>query len=207
VQLEMRQKTSAVRLVEVLATEKFDSPATWVTPMNIGGFNIVYRLQVEGFSFEIIVRRPISCWAQFPEEKTLIEASIANYIEKQTQIPIVPVFFQRNISELGYYLIIKYIEYYYSMAFVFNATNDDNSKPFVLDPNISEDFLEEFYRKVASCLLELWQYTFSCIGSLVESSEGSFSVAACPIICDINDMLQLTCILSSIFLQGRRYLG
>jgi hypothetical protein len=42
VQPELRQR-SAIRFVEALATEKFDCPSTWITPMNIGGYNIVYR--------------------------------------------------------------------------------------------------------------------------------------------------------------------
>ncbi|RDL35399.1 Uncharacterized protein BP5553_07330 [Venustampulla echinocandica] len=175
VQPELRQR-SAIRLVEALATEKFNCPSTWITPMNIGGYNIVYRLRVKGFSSDVIVRRPIPCYAQFPEEKILIEAATAGYIEKQTQIPIAP----------------------HSMSTALNATDDDTDKTFVLDPNISEDFLEVLYRKVASCLLELSQHTFFRIGSLVESSEGSYSVAARPITRDMNNMLQLAGIPRSI---------
>jgi hypothetical protein len=197
VQPELRQR-SAIRLVEALATEKFDCPSIWITPMNIGGYNIVYRLRVKCFSFDVIVRRPIPCYAQFPEEKTAIEAATASYIEKQTQIPIAPVLFHGKTSELGYYLIIKYVEHQHSMSTALNATNDDTDKTFVLDPNISEDFLEDLYRKVASCLLELSQHTFFRIGSLVESSEGSYSVAARPITRNMNDMLQLAGIPRSI---------
>jgi hypothetical protein len=109
VQPELR-KRSVIRLVEALATEKFNSPSTWITPMNIGGYNIVYRLWVKCFS-DVIVRRPIPCYAQFPEEKTLVEAVTTGYIEKQTQIPIAPVLFHGKTSELGYYLIIKYVEH------------------------------------------------------------------------------------------------
>jgi len=163
VQPELRQR-SAIYLVEALATEKFNCPSTWITPMNIGGYNIVYRLRVRGFSSDVIVRRPIPCYAQFIEEKTLVEAATASYIEKQTQIPTAPVLFHGKTSELGYYLIMKYIQHQYSMSTALNATNDDTDKTFVLDPNISEDFLEDHYRKVASCLLELSQHTFFALG-------------------------------------------
>jgi len=197
VQPQLRQR-SAIHLVEALATEKFGCPSTWVTPMNIGGYNIVYRLRVGCFSSDVIVRRPIPCYAQFPEEKTLVEAAPASYLEKQTQIPIAPVPFHGKNSELGYYLIIKYVEHQHSMSTALNATNEDTNKIFVLDPNISENFLEDIYEKVARCLLELSQHTFSRIGSLVRSSKGSYSIAARPITRDMNDMLQLAGIPRSI---------
>ncbi|CZT06003.1 hypothetical protein WAI453_005261 [Rhynchosporium graminicola] len=197
VQPEMRQR-SAIRLVEVLATEKFGCPSTWITPMNIGGYNIVYRLRVPCCSSDVIVRRPIPCYAKFPEEKILIEFATARYIEKRTRIPIAPVLYHGMTPELGYYLIIKYVEHQHSMSTALNATNDNTNKTFVLDPNISEDSLEDLYRKVASCLLELSQHTFPRIGSLVESGEDSYSVAARPITRNMNDMLQLAGIPSSI---------
>ncbi|KAI9808728.1 MAG: hypothetical protein M1825_003880 [Sarcosagium campestre] len=81
VQPELRQR-SAIDLVEALATEKLDSPSTWITPMNIGGYNIVYRVRVKGFSSDVVVRRPIPCYAKFIEEKTSIESATASYIKK-----------------------------------------------------------------------------------------------------------------------------
>ncbi|KAL5328049.1 hypothetical protein ACEPPN_005757 [Leptodophora sp. 'Broadleaf-Isolate-01'] len=196
-QPELRQR-SAIQLVEELITKKFGCPSNWIAPMNIGGYNIVYRLRVPCYSSDVMVRRPIPCYAQFPKEKTSIEAATASYIEKQTQIPIAPVLFHGQTPELGHYLILKYIEHQHSMSTALNATNDDTDKTFVLDANISEDFLEDLYRKVASCLLELSQHTFARIGSLVESSDGSYSVAARPITRNMNDMLQLAGIPPSI---------
>lgn len=102
VQPELRQR-SAIGLVEALAAEKFHSPSSW--------YNIEYRLQVKGFSFDIIVRRPIPCYAQSPEENISIEAAIPSYIEKQSKIPNASVLFRGETPELGYYLIIKYIEH------------------------------------------------------------------------------------------------
>ncbi|PBP19675.1 Phosphotransferase [Diplocarpon rosae] len=197
VQPELRRR-STIHLVEALASEKLGCPSTWISPMNIGGFNIVYRLQVPSCSSDVMVRRPIPCHAQFPEEKTLIEAATARYMEKQTRIPIAPVLYHGKSPELGCYLIIKYIKHQHSMSTALNATNDDPDRPFVLDPSISEDFLEDLYRKVATCLLELSEHTFPRIGSLVESGEGSFSVTARPITRNMNDMLQLAGIPRSI---------
>ncbi|KAH7346435.1 phosphotransferase [Rhexocercosporidium sp. MPI-PUGE-AT-0058] len=178
-QPELR-KRSTIRLVEALATKKFGRPSNWVTPMNIGGYNIIYRLRVPCSSSDVVVRRPIPCYAQFPEEKNLIEVATAGYIEKQTRIPIAPVLYHGTIPELGYYLIIKY------------------QQNLHFGSDYSEDFLKDLYRKVASCLLELSQHTFPRIGSLLESGEGSYSVAARPITRNMNDMLQLAGIPRSI---------
>jgi len=106
--------------------------------MNIGGYNIVYILRIKGFSSDTIVRRPIPCFAQFPEEKTLIKAATASYIEKRTHIPTAPVLFHGMNSELGCYLI-KSIQHQHSMSTALNAINDNTDKTFVLDTNISED--------------------------------------------------------------------
>ncbi|KAK0113348.1 hypothetical protein ONS95_013602 [Cadophora gregata] len=197
VQPELRQR-STIHLVEALASEKFGCPSTWVSPMNIGGFNIVYRLQVESYASDVIVRRPIPCYAQFPEEKTLIEAATASYIEKHTQIPVASVLFHGKSSGLGQYMIIKHVQHQHSMSTALNATNHDTDQTFILDPNISEDFLEDLYKKVANCLLELSQHTFCRVGSLVETKAGSYTVATRPITRDMNDMLQLAGIPPSI---------
>ena len=189
-QLELRGR-STIRLVEALATEIFRHSSTWISPMNIGGYNIVYRLRVKELSYDVIVRRPIPCCAQFIEEKTLIEAATARYIEKRTRIPTASVLFHGKSSELGYYLSMKYVEHQHSMSTALNATNDDPNKTFILDHNISEDFLEDLYKKVASCLLELSHHTFRRIGALVESSDGSYNVITRPVTRNMNDMLQL----------------
>jgi hypothetical protein len=40
-------KKSTCRRLEGLVSEKFGKPATWITPMIIGGFNNLYRFHVE----------------------------------------------------------------------------------------------------------------------------------------------------------------
>ncbi|KAG4432388.1 hypothetical protein IFR05_012138 [Cadophora sp. M221] len=192
------QQRSTIQLVEKLATEKFGCPTNWIAPINIGGYNIVYRLRVQSYSSDIIIRRPIRCYAQFPEKKTSIEAATTRYIEKKTKIPIASVLFHGQTPELGHYLIIKYIKHQHSMSTALNATNNDTDKTFVLDPNISDDFLEDLYTKVASSLLGLSQHTFSRIRSLVQSNDGSYSVATRPITRNMNNMLQLAGIPPSI---------
>lgn len=82
VKQQLRQP-STLQAVEDLATTKFGSTAKWISPMNIGGYNIIYRLKVDGLDSEVLLRRPIPCYAQFPVEKTSIEAATMMYLEKQ----------------------------------------------------------------------------------------------------------------------------
>lgn len=190
VQPKLRQR-STLHAVEDLGTAKFGSTAKWVSPMSIGGYNIIYRLKVEGFDSEVLVRRPIPCYAQFPVEKTSIEAATMMYLEKHTKIPVARTFFHGEDPKLGSFIIMEYIEHPQCMSTAHNATNEDVSKPFTLNPDIPEEVLQNHYQHVAACLLELSQHTFPRIGSLVEVNPGTFSIAARPVTKNMNDMLQL----------------
>lgn len=75
------------------------------------------------------------------------------------------------------------------MSAALNVTNDDTDKTFILYPNLSEGFVEDLYRKVASCLLELSRHTSSLVGSLVESGDSFYSVATQPITRNMNKMI------------------
>ncbi|KAG4429000.1 hypothetical protein IFR05_015524, partial [Cadophora sp. M221] len=103
-------KKSLCRRLELLVAEKFGKPATWITPMIIGGFNNLYRICVEDFSPDVLVRRPSVSQAQFPEEKTLREAATAKYIRQNTQIPTPRVLFYSNFSNVGPFIIIERVE-------------------------------------------------------------------------------------------------
>jgi hypothetical protein len=60
----------------------FEKPATLVTPLSIGGFNVRYPIRIEGPSANILVRVPCPNQALFPEKKTLVEAATAAYQPK-----------------------------------------------------------------------------------------------------------------------------
>jgi len=154
VQPKLRQR-STLHAVEDLGTAMFGSTAKWVSPMSIGGYNIIYRLKVEGFDSDVLVRRPIPCYAQFPVEKTFIEAATMMYLEKHTKIPVARTFFHGEDPKLGSFIIMEYIEHPQCMSTAHNATNEDVSKPFTLNPDIPKEVLQNHYQHVAACLLEL----------------------------------------------------
>lgn len=61
----------------------------------------------------------------------------------------------------------------------------------MLNPNISEGMLENFYSKVAVHLLQLFEPSFPQIESLDQIDEYTFKVAGRPITQNMNNMLQL----------------
>jgi hypothetical protein len=82
------RQTSICRLVESLVEQKFNKRTTLVSiPLIIGGYNILYRVRLDGVSPNVIVRLPCPHLAQFPDEKTLREAATARYIGRNTQFP------------------------------------------------------------------------------------------------------------------------
>lgn len=62
---QMRHK-SVCRNVEGLSEAKFGKPATLITPLVAGGFNMLYRIRIEEISPDIMVRLPCPSLVQFP---------------------------------------------------------------------------------------------------------------------------------------------
>ncbi|KAL3424742.1 phosphotransferase [Phlyctema vagabunda] len=192
-------KKSLCRRLELLVAEKFGKPATWITPMIIGGFNHLYRIRVEDLSRDVLVRRPSVSQSQFPEEKTLREAATAKYIQQNTQVPTPLVFFYSDLSDVGPFIIIEHIENKSTLSHALTTPGVDRSVTHALDPNISPTMLEDLYLKVATIIFELSRHKFPQIGSLLEGDDGSFSVRGRPITQNMSDMLQLANIPSNIF--------
>ncbi|KAK0107127.1 hypothetical protein ONS95_003833 [Cadophora gregata] len=200
-------KKSLCRRLELLVTEKFGQPATWISPMIIGGFNNLYRIHVEDFSPDVLVRRPSISQAQFPEEKTLREAATMKYILQKTHIPTPRVFFYSASSDVGPFLIIERVENKSTLSHALTTPGLDRSVTHALDPKISHTKLQDLYLKVASIVLELSHHKFKRIGSLVEADDGSFVVRGRPITQNMSDMLQLANIPSAIFYPEDKTFG
>ncbi|KAF5974580.1 hypothetical protein FBULB1_7716 [Fusarium bulbicola] len=70
-QQQMRLKTFC-RKVEGFVKQKFGRPATLISPLMMGGFNVLYRVRVEDMSPDVMVRLPCPSLVQFPVEKTML---------------------------------------------------------------------------------------------------------------------------------------
>ncbi|KAG9245436.1 phosphotransferase [Calycina marina] len=168
-------------LAASLAGWKFGGKATFRPPLIIGGYNILYKVQVEGMASDVY----------FPIEKTLQEGATARYVEQHTQIPVPKVFNYGEKSDLGPFMILQHVENSGLMVNRIKMPNPDPDVTSVLDPNISETVLSNFYGKAARCLLQISRLLFDRIGSLSENDSNTFSVTGRPLSKNMNDMLQL----------------
>jgi hypothetical protein len=140
---------------------------------------------------DVYVRLPCPDWVQFPIEKTLQEGATARYVEQYTQFPVPKVFYYGEKSGLGPFMILQHVENRGLMVNRIKMPNPDPNVTSVLDPNISETVLSNFYGKAARCLLLISRLSFDRIGSLFENDNNTFSVTGRPLSKNMNNMLQL----------------
>ncbi|KAF5601752.1 phosphotransferase [Fusarium pseudocircinatum] len=148
-------------------------PATLITPLIIGGFNVIYSFKVEGLSSQILVRLPCPDQAMLPEEKIMVAVAIAACMNQQTQLPV-PKAFHHGVDEIGPYMIIEDLGTRRGMSHALEAPSDDTNDTPILNPKISETELESLYLKMAECVFQLARPTFPRIGALIES-DANFS--------------------------------
>ncbi|TVY22465.1 hypothetical protein LHYA1_G009025 [Lachnellula hyalina] len=198
--------SSTCRKIESFAERMFDSPATLVTPLIIGGFNVLYPIRIEGSSANVLIRLPCPNQAVFPEGKTLAEVATAAYISQHTHIPVPKVFYSGIDSDIGPFMIIQDLGTRRVMSQALETPREDPNETPVLRPDISESELESLYVKMAQCMLQLAQPAFPRIGALIESRPGSYHVMGRPITLNMNNMVQQSNIPKSIFpLEGTTY--
>ncbi|TVY43889.1 hypothetical protein LSUB1_G002036 [Lachnellula subtilissima] len=185
------RRRDTCELAASLAGQKFGRKATFTPPLIIGGYNILYKVQIEGMASGVYVRLPCPDWVQFPIEKTLQEGATARYVKQHTQIPVPKVFFYGENSDLGPFMILQHVENCGLMVNRMKTPNPDPDVPSVLDLNISDSVLSDFYGKAARCLLQTSRLSFDRIGSLSENEDSTFSVTGRPLSKNMNDMLQL----------------
>ncbi|KAF4481591.1 phosphotransferase [Fusarium agapanthi] len=191
--------SATCRKVEAFASRTFGKPSTVVTPLIIGGFNVVYPFKIQGMASQVLVRLPCPDQAIFPEEKTMVEVATAACIKQHTQVPIPKIFHHGCDEEIGPYMIIEDLDTRRGMSHALETPRDDPNDAPILNPKISETQLKDLYLKMEECVLPLSQPTFPHIGALVESSPSTYEVLGRPITLNMNNMFQLSNIPLSVF--------
>ncbi|KAF5021904.1 hypothetical protein F66182_6052 [Fusarium sp. NRRL 66182] len=191
--------SSTCRKIESFAERTFGQPATLVTPIIIGGFNVLYPIRVEGLSVNALVRLPCPDQALFPIEKTLAEAATVAYISQHTQLPVPRVIHHGNDPDIGPFMVIQDLVSRRGMGQALEAPREDINDAPVLRHDICETKLKSLYLEMARCMLQLARSEFPRIGALVEVTPGSYSVSGRPITLNMNNMVQLSNIPASIF--------
>ncbi len=158
--------------------------------VRLGGYNILYRVRVDGLQSDVLVRIPCPSQSQFPEEKTLHEATTGLLLRQETRLPVPLIFQYETKSEIGPFIILPYVANKGDMCDVLSKPRQNTDEVPVLDTDIDEERLRRLYSKLAICLLQLWQPQFSRIGSL-EDTNGKFLVLGRPITQNMSNMIQL----------------
>ncbi|KFG79289.1 hypothetical protein MANI_011679 [Metarhizium anisopliae] len=179
------------RKVEALAEEKFGASAALISPLILGGFNILYRIRLPQVTPDIMIRLPCPSLVQFPDEKTAQEGATATFVAQNTNLPVPKVHYYGCDSPVGLYVILDRVENRGSMSARLTRPSQDPSAPHVLDPNVAQATLQAIWCQVAHCLVQLSRLTFSRIGSVVEVDKGIYRVARRPVTHNMTDMVRL----------------
>jgi len=175
--------------VQDFVQEKFGKPAKHITPIIVGGFNVLCRVKVEGMSPDVMLRVPCPSLVLCPGEKTIYEAATACLVAERTEWSISMNF--GDESNLGPFIVMRHHDNKGSISARLTRPSEDPSSPHVLDPNASDSTLYSIWGKVAHCLLQLSQLTFPKIGSLVQTKEATYEVAGRPLSHNMADMVRL----------------
>ncbi|KID82299.1 phosphotransferase [Metarhizium guizhouense ARSEF 977] len=189
--LQQLRLKDTCRKVEELAEHKFATEAVLISPLIVGGFNILYRIRLAQVQPDVMIRLPCPSLVQFPDEKTAQEAATATFLAQNTKLPVPKVHFYGHDSPVGPYVILDRVENRGSMSARLTRPSEDPSAPHVLDPNVAQSTLQAIWCQVAHCLLQLSRLTFPRIGSVIEVDKGIYEVARRPITHNMTDMVRL----------------
>lgn len=187
-QKQLRLKASC-RIVEFIVEQKFGKRTSLISPLIMGGYNILYRLRLQDSPANVLLRVPCPNLAQFPIEKTLREITTLRFIGQNTQVPVSPIFFHGQDPVIGSFMILQYVNNRGTLSNVLMVPTEHLDTPHVLNHNIAETTLKDLYRKVARCLLQLAQPTLPRMGSLAQAGENTYLVAGRPITQNMNNMI------------------
>lgn len=185
---QLQSATTFTRVLEI-AQRHVGRPAKCVKALQMGGYNVLYRIEFEDGGQDVMFRAPVPHLAQFPDEKTLHEVATMKLLQKQTQMPVPLLLGHGYDCKIGSYLIMPYINHSGDMADVLRVPADPSVVP-VLRDDISEDSLRRLYTSMAMQLIYFSRPSFTRIGSLREV-EGSVDVAGRPVTQNMNNMIQL----------------
>ncbi|KAL3427043.1 phosphotransferase [Phlyctema vagabunda] len=197
--LRQLRSASTCRVAESIVQQQFGKAATLVTPLIMGGYNILYKMRLDDEPDGIMVRIPCPDLVQFPYEKIVGEAAMARYLARATRVPVPRIFCHGHHPHIGPFILLQQIESSRDLSDALTTPDQPPDVTHVLNCDIPETALAQYYTKVASCLVQLSQPSFGRIGSLVETQEGNYTVAGRPITQNMNNMLQLANIPRAVF--------
>ncbi|KAF3811096.1 hypothetical protein GCG54_00010432 [Colletotrichum gloeosporioides] len=189
---------SRYRKVTAFAERMFEESAMISFPIYIGGSHVSYPIRLGGSSLRILVRLPLTDRTGFSAEKLSLEAATADYLSRQSELPIPKVHHHGLDLEIGPFAIMQDFGNKRDMRDFLETPRTHLNDPPVLRPDISDERLGILYLRIARCVLQIVQPSFPVIGSLVSTTPGSCAVLGRPITANMSTMVQLSNVPESI---------
>lgn len=202
---QMRLKTTC-REVERVAKGTLGKQATLVSPLIMGGFNIIYRISLEGGLPMSWSGSPAPAWFSSLDEKVLQETATANYLVENTKIPVPRHIFCGRDPTVGSFIILQHVASCGSLSARPKIPNEDLSVTHVLNPDVPESVLEGLWGKVAHQLLQISHLRFPRIGALMKTLGDDYSISGRPVTHNMTDMIRIANIPRAVLPQeGQTY--
>jgi hypothetical protein len=126
-------------------------------------------------------------WVALRREKVDNEIATMAYIAKSTSIPV-PTVRGNGVCGSGPYIVMDFVEGDL-LSNHLQAPLLDRMEAAILDPRVDIYKLQSAYREMPRIILTLSKCRFSHIGSLVEDSNGGWSVGKRPLTHNMNELL------------------
>ncbi|KAL9112421.1 MAG: hypothetical protein Q9227_003263 [Pyrenula ochraceoflavens] len=154
-----------------------------------GSFNFCLRISFEDDGPDAIIRFPGPGHTTFRDEKIEKEVHIIKFLHEKTTIPIPRLLGWGLTTDspkgLGPFMISEYAE-----GVSVSTILSDPKDPYTiyLNPEIDGKILDEIFEQIADIMLQLYQFTFSSIGSISKDSSNLWQVTGRPLTYTMNEL-------------------
>lgn len=178
------------RIEAVASKHRHGQPCQVVQRLQ-GAFNYCFRIRFKDRDDDWLIRFPIPGYTMNALQKTQNEVAVMRFIQNHTTIPI-PKIIGSDVADgefegLGPYIIMEFIEGISLDDLLLEADGE-----WALRKDCPIDTIKGIYRQIASIYLQLYQHSFSKIGSLsVAEGDGvaaSWSVTSGPLTFKMNEV-------------------
>ncbi|ATY62219.1 kinase-like domain [Cordyceps militaris] len=189
---------STLKTLEAVVGAAFAGEARWVRPVNIGGWNIVFVLELVASKSRVVIRVPRPHVALFAREKTSLETATMKFLSQHTKVSMPKLLSSGQHADVGYYMILEFVENTGLLSRALAKPNEDDEEAPTLNMAMLDYELEAHLYDVAVHVRHFFQPSFSAVGSLNHTPDGLFVVGGRPLTQNMYNMVYLANIPPSV---------
>ncbi|OAQ99653.1 hypothetical protein LLEC1_04834 [Akanthomyces lecanii] len=191
---------STVETLAAVVGAAFAEEARWLRPVHIGGWNIVFVMELIASNSRVVIRVPRPHTARFAREKTCMETATMKFLSQHTKASMPTLFSHGQHADLGYYIILDFVENTGLLSHALAKPNEDGEEDDVAVLNMAMPScqLEAYFYDVAVQVRHLFQPSFAAIGSLNQIQDGLVKVGGRPLTQNMYNMVYLANIPPSV---------